>query len=130
MDSRRNTYCPPARGYIAASSPYASAPKMVTTPETTHAIRSQKGELTVREISADTMKIPDPIMDPATSMVASVSVNALTNSRDDGDVSAVAVVVVKTLSLRCSVFARWLPPVQRAEVTRAGSLLLGNGPRK
>src|ERR1700694_3041272 len=97
MDSRRNTYCPPARGYIAASSPYASAPKMVTTPETTHAMRSQKGELTVREISAETMKIPDPIIEPATSIVASVSVSALTNSRDDGAVSAVAVVGVKTL---------------------------------
>jgi hypothetical protein len=72
---------------------------MVTIPETTHAIRSQKGELTSREISADTMKIPDPIMDPATSIVASVSVNALTNSRDDGAVSAVAAVVVNALPL-------------------------------
>jgi hypothetical protein len=70
---------------------------MVTTPDTTHAIRSQKGELTVREISADTMKIPEPIMEPATSIVASVSVIALTNSRDDGAVSAVAVVVVNAL---------------------------------
>jgi hypothetical protein len=68
---------------------------MVTTPETTHAMSSQKGEFTVREISADTMKIPDPIIEPATSMVASVSVIALTNSRDDGGVSAVAVWVVK-----------------------------------
>src|SRR5215208_3788265 len=80
---------------MAASSPYASAPKMVTTPETTHAISSQKGELTVREISAETMKMPDPIIDPATSIVASVSVSALTNSRDDAGVSTVAVVVVK-----------------------------------
>src|ERR1700693_1229585 len=71
---------------------------MVTTPETTHAMSSQKGELTVRLISADTMKMPDPIIEPATSMVASVSVSALTNSRDDGAVSAVAVWVV-TLSL-------------------------------
>src|SRR5450759_4710275 len=94
MDSRRKTYWPPARGYIAASSPYARAPKMVTTPETIHAIRSQKGEFTVREISAETMKIPEPIMEPATSIVASVSVSALTNSRDDGAVSAVGVVVV------------------------------------
>ena len=70
---------------------------MVTTPETTHAMSSQKGEFTVREISADTMKIPDPIIEPATSMVASVSVSALTNSRDDGAVSAVAVVVVNAL---------------------------------
>lgn len=70
---------------------------MVTIPATTHAINSQKGEATVRLMSAETMKIPDPIIEPATSMVASVSVIALTNSRDDGAVSAVAVVVVKTL---------------------------------
>src|SRR5947208_1376910 len=66
-------------------------------PETIHAITSQKGELTVREISAETMKMPDPIMEPATSIVASVSVSALTNSRDDGAISAVAVVVVNAL---------------------------------
>ena len=72
---------------------------MVTTPETTHAIRSQKGEITVREISADTMKIPDPIIEPATSMVASVSVSALMNSRDDGAVSALAAWVVNALPL-------------------------------
>src|SRR2546423_3740806 len=95
MDSLRKTYCPPARGYIAASSPYVSAPRIVTTPETTHAISSQKGELTVREMSAETMKMPEPIIEPATSIVASVSVSALTNSRDDGAVSAVAVVDVK-----------------------------------
>src|SRR4030081_2898265 len=97
MDSRRKTYWPPARGYIAPSSPYARAPRTVTTPATTHAIRSQKGEPTVRLMSAETMKIPDPIIEPATSMGASVSVIALTNSRDDGAVSAVVVVVVKTL---------------------------------
>jgi hypothetical protein len=56
---------------------------MVTTPATTHAMRSQNGEPTVRLMSAETMKIPEPIMEPATSMVASVSVIALTNSRDD-----------------------------------------------
>jgi hypothetical protein len=44
------------------------------------------------------MKMPEPIIDPATSIVASVSVSALTNSRDDGAVdSAVAVVDVKAV---------------------------------
>ena len=66
------------------------------TPETIHAMSSQKGEMTVREISAETMKMPDPIIEPATSIVASVSVSALTNSRDDG-VSAVGVVLVNAL---------------------------------
>src|SRR5438552_5256013 len=99
MDSRRKTYWPPARGYIAASSPYESAPKIVITPVTIHAISSQKGEFTVREMSAETMKMPEPIIEPATSIVASVSVSALTNSRDDVAVSApVAVVAVKAPS--------------------------------
>src|SRR6185436_1295690 len=109
MDSLRKTYCPPARGYIAASSPYARAPRIVTTPDTIHAISSQNGELTVRAMSAATMKMPEPIIEPATSMVASVSVSALTNSRDDAVLSAplVAVVVVKAfpgLRLRLGVF--------------------------
>src|ERR1700737_4671372 len=106
MDSRRNTYWPPARGYIAASSPYASAPRIVTIPATIHAISSQKGEPTVRLMSAETMKIPDPIIEPATSMVASVSVIALTKARDDGGVSDVAVVVVKRYPSDARFFAR------------------------
>jgi hypothetical protein len=47
------------------------------------------------------MKMPDPIIEPATSIVASVSVSALTNSRDDVAVSAplVALVAVKVCPL-------------------------------
>src|SRR5256714_9447832 len=126
MDSRRKTYCPPARGYIAASSPSESAPKIVITPVTIHAISSQKGEPTVREISAETMKMPDPIIEPATSIVASVSVSALTNSRDDGAVSAVAVVDVKAYPLLLGSRGPG-PPALRAEVTAAGPILPGNG---
>src|SRR4051812_30611931 len=130
MDSRRKTYWPPALGYMAASSPYASAPRIVTTPETTHAINSQKGEPMVREMSAETMKIPEPIIEPATSIVASVNVSALTNSRDDVAVSApVAVVAVKALpqalGLRGSV-----PPALRAEVRAAPGILPGNRAKK
>ena len=81
---------------------------------------SQKGELTVREISAETMKMPEPIIEPATSIVASVSVSALTNSRDDGAVSAVAVVDVKSwLAPR---LLGSIPPRSRAKGTRAGGL--------
>src|SRR5512141_15028 len=90
MDSLRKMDCPPARGYIAASSPYASAPSMVMTPAATHASMSQSGDPTVREISAETMKMPDPIMDPATSIVASVSVRALTNPPEDAAASPVS----------------------------------------
>src|SRR5215217_7966896 len=41
-------------------------------------MRSQKGDGSVRAMSAETMKIPEPIIDPATSMVASVNVMAFT----------------------------------------------------
>src|SRR6476660_3049020 len=95
MDSLRKTYWPPALGYIAASSPYERAPKIVMMPVTIHAVSSQRGEFSVRDMSAETMKMPEPIIEPGTSIVASVSVSALTNSRDDGAVSAVAVVDVK-----------------------------------
>src|ERR1035437_5044322 len=71
---------PPARGYIAASSPEASAPRTVMTPVRIQAMSSQPGDPSVRPMSAATMKTPEPIMLPATSMVASVSVSALTNS--------------------------------------------------
>ena len=39
----------------------------------THEASSQPGLPTLRDISADTMKMPEPIIDPATSMVESNS---------------------------------------------------------
>src|SRR3712207_1058171 len=50
------------------------------TPVSSQARTSHIGEPTLRAMPAETMKIPDPIIDPATSMVASVKVIALTNS--------------------------------------------------
>src|SRR5579883_1000691 len=44
----------------------------------THAASSQTGAPTVRPMSAETMKMPDPIIEPATSIVASVRVSART----------------------------------------------------
>src|SRR6185312_14841288 len=78
--SRKNKYWPPAFGNIAASSPYARAPSSVMTPVTIQTTSNQNGEPTDRAMSAETMKMPDPIMAPATSIVASTSVSALTNS--------------------------------------------------
>ena len=69
----------------------------MTTPAATHAISSQKGELTVREMSAETMKIPDPIIEPATSIVASVSVSALTNPPEDAEASPVPFSLLKSI---------------------------------
>src|SRR5688572_24904600 len=61
------------------------------TPAAIHASMSQSGDPTLREMSAETMKMPDPIIDPATSIVASVSVMALTNPADDDGVSSVSI---------------------------------------
>ena len=42
-------------------------------PVMIHEASSQPGLPTLRDISADTMKMPEPIIDPATSMVESNS---------------------------------------------------------
>src|SRR5919112_2033373 len=70
--SRRKTYCPPARGIMAASSAYARAPVTVIAPVITHTSSSAPGPQaeTCRPMSADTMKIPEPIMEPTTSDMA------------------------------------------------------------
>src|ERR1043166_366719 len=69
--SRRKTYWPPARGIIAASSAQESAPVIVSTPATAHATSSHPGDPTSFDESAETRKIPDPIIDPTTIIVAS-----------------------------------------------------------
>src|ERR1043166_9555347 len=69
--SRKNTYCPPARGHIAASSAQQSAPVMVSTPASAHATSNHPGEPTSREDSAEVMKMSEPIIDPTTIIVAS-----------------------------------------------------------
>src|ERR671939_432200 len=69
--SRRNTYWPPARGHIAASSAQQSAPVIVRTPARAQAAITQPGEPTNRDDSAETIKIPDPIIEPTTITVAS-----------------------------------------------------------
>ena len=53
---------------------------MVMKPATAHAPISKAGESTSRAISAETIKIPEPIIDPMTSMVALVSPRPLTSS--------------------------------------------------
>ena len=69
--SRKNTYCPPARGSIAASSAHEREAITVRTPAAIQTPRRPDGEPTRRALSAETMKMPEPIMDPTTSAVAS-----------------------------------------------------------
>src|SRR5215831_9169037 len=52
---------------------------MVIKPVTSQAAMSSAGELTSRAISADTIKMPEPIMEPITSVVALVRPSPLTN---------------------------------------------------
>src|SRR4051812_1407601 len=49
-------------------------------PVASHAPMSSAGELTSRAISADTIKMPEPIMDPMTRVVALVSPSPFTSS--------------------------------------------------
>ena len=51
----------------------------VSTPVTSQATKSQPGDPTCRAMSADTMKMPDPIMDPATIIVESSRPSPWTN---------------------------------------------------
>src|SRR5215210_7655145 len=70
--SRRKTYWPPARGIIAASSAQQSAPVIVKTPASVQARSSQPGAPTSLDDSADVMKMPEPIIEPTTIIVASI----------------------------------------------------------
>src|SRR5215213_4988162 len=69
--SLRKTYWPPARGHIAASSAQHSAPVIVRTPASAQAASNQPGDPTSRDDSADVIKIPEPIIEPTTIIVAS-----------------------------------------------------------
>src|SRR5580704_8287268 len=71
--SRRYTYCPPACGKSAASSPYDSAAAIVRQPLKIHVSSSPPADPVCRAMSAATMKIPDPIIEPTTIIVASYS---------------------------------------------------------
>src|ERR1035437_4011631 len=53
---------------------------MVMNPVTTQAAMSSAGESTSRAISAETMKMPEPIMEPMTSVVALVRPRPLIHS--------------------------------------------------
>ena len=59
-----------------------SAPTIVMNPVTVQARMSKAGESTRRAISADTMKMPEPIIDPITNVVALVRLIPLTKSAD------------------------------------------------
>src|SRR4029077_9375516 len=89
------TYCPPALGIIAANSPYDKAAIKVSKPVTIQTTSSQPGAPTWRAMIEETMKIPEPIMEPATSMVESSKPSPRTNfwSAAGGEVVEVSTVL-------------------------------------
>src|SRR6185369_10037550 len=66
---------------MAASSAHESAPVMVRTPARAQAASSQPGEATKRADSAETRKMPEPIIEPTTIMVASSRLRPRTSRR-------------------------------------------------
>src|SRR5437899_6336213 len=57
---------------MVASSEQHNAPVIVSKPATVHASSNHPGAPLKREVSAEVIKIPDPIIDPMTIMVASM----------------------------------------------------------
>src|SRR5438067_2290508 len=69
-----------ADGFQRWSLPYDSAPTTVSRPVTIQAPSSHPGLPMVRAMSADTMKMPDPIIAPMTTIVESYRPRPRTNS--------------------------------------------------
>src|SRR6266542_3880711 len=64
---------------MVASSEQHNAPVIVSKPAIAHARSSQPGAPLSRDDSADVIKIPEPIIDPITIMVASIGPSARTS---------------------------------------------------
>src|SRR2546423_7489151 len=64
---------------MAAGSPYESAAITVSRPVTSQTTSNQPGEPTCFPMIAETMKMPEPIIEPATSMVESSKPRPLMN---------------------------------------------------
>src|SRR6478672_8058445 len=64
---------------MAANSPYESAAMSVSRPVTSQTTSNQPGEPTCRAMIEETMKMPEPIIEPATSMVESSKPSPRTN---------------------------------------------------
>src|SRR4030095_17248575 len=61
---------------MVASSEQQRAPVIVSRPATAHARSNQPGAPLSRDDSAEVIKIPEPIMEPITIMVASIGPSA------------------------------------------------------
>ena len=79
---------------------------MVMNPVTSQAAMSSAGESTRRAISAETMKMPEPIMDPMTSVVALVRPRPFTHSVSLEGIDTVFVSVAKEPRVLSVVYMR------------------------
>src|SRR5260370_1204766 len=70
---------------MVASSEQHKAPVIVSKPARAHARRSQPGAPLNRDDSAEVMKMPDPIIDPITIIVASTGPSTRTSPDCCGD---------------------------------------------
>src|ERR1700756_5316149 len=68
---------------MVASSEQQSAPVIVSSPATAQARSNQPGAPLSRDDSAEVIKIPEPIIEPITIMVASTGPSARTRPVDD-----------------------------------------------
>src|SRR5437773_633988 len=91
-------YGPPACGIIAATSPRHNAPVMVINPASSQTTINHPGDPTSRDDSADTMKMPLPIIEPTTIVMLSTRVNPRT-SEEPSSAAARSVLFVSTRAL-------------------------------
>jgi hypothetical protein len=76
---------------MVASSEQHNAPVMVNKPAIAHASSSQPGAPLNRDDSAEVIKMPDPIIEPMTIIVASIGPSART-SLDGGSLSILSLI--------------------------------------
>src|SRR5438046_6757518 len=70
---------------MVASSEQQRAPVIVNNPATAHARSNQPGAPLSRDDSAEVMKMPEPIIEPITIIVASIGPSAPTSPGPRGD---------------------------------------------
>ena len=68
--SRKYTYCPPALGRMPDTSAFVKAPIRVTTPAPSQTRRSMPGAPSSVDIVADFLNMPEPIIEPITTVTA------------------------------------------------------------
>src|SRR6478672_3453156 len=71
---------------------------MVRNPVIAQAPIKSAGELVSRAISAETMKMPEPIIEPITSMVTPLRPRPLTNSRSEEESAFTGIAVASVLN--------------------------------